>query len=71
MIVTIPLLAGLIYLVLGALFTIPFLLRGIFAIDHRVKGSSWGFYIIIIPGVILLWPVLLTKWIGRAKKIRP
>ncbi|MBD0298058.1 MAG: hypothetical protein ICV84_23160 [Flavisolibacter sp.] len=44
-----------------------FLARGLQKIDEDVPGSSWGFRIIIIPGCILLWPVLLRKWIRIAK----
>ncbi len=50
------------YLVCGLLFVIPFLLKGIHKIDETTVGSSWGFKIIIIPGVIACWPVLLMKW---------
>jgi Na+-driven multidrug efflux pump len=52
----------LIYLIAGLLFVLPFLLKGIKKIDEGAHGSSIGFYIIIIPGVIVFWPVLLRKW---------
>ena len=51
-----------IYLVLGVLFVIPFLMKGLNKIDEGTKGSTIGFKIIIIPGVVVLWPVLLAKW---------
>lgn len=50
------------YLFIGVLFTPFFLTQGIKKVDEDVPGSSWGFYMIIIPGCILLWPVLLKKW---------
>ena len=46
---------------------IPFILKGINKIDEGGHGSSIGFRIIIIPGVIVFWVVLLRKWI-KAKK---
>jgi len=55
--------AALIYLFAGALFTIFFLLKGIKKVDYDSHGSSWGFYLIIVPGCIMLWPLLLIKWI--------
>ena len=55
------------YLALGFLFMIPFLIKGINKIDEGAHGSSIGFRIIIIPGVIVFWIVLLNKWI-KAKK---
>jgi hypothetical protein len=49
----------------GITFVVPFLLKGIKKIDEGAHGSSIGFYIIIIPGVIVFWPVLLKKWLKR------
>jgi hypothetical protein len=54
------------YLSLGFVFSIAFLTIGITKIDHAVKGSTWGFRLIIFPGVIVLWPVLLLKWINSS-----
>lgn len=52
----------LIYLGLGVLFVIPFLIKGILKVDEGAHGGTTGFKIIIIPGVIVFWPVLLKKW---------
>lgn len=52
-----------IYLFLGVLFVFPFQIKGIFELDENAKGGSIGFRIIIIPGIIMLWPFLLKKWI--------
>ena len=52
-----------VYLAGGLLFAIPFLLRGITVVDEGAHGATIGFRIIIIPGVIVFWPVLLRKWI--------
>jgi hypothetical protein len=56
------------YLALGFLFMIPFIIKGINKIDEGAHGSSIGFRIIIIPGVIVFWIVLLNKWIKINKK---
>jgi hypothetical protein len=55
----------LIYLLLGVLFVIPFLMKGLTKVDEGAHGGSIGFKIIIIPGVIVFWPVLLRKWIKK------
>ena len=60
--VQILLIVAAIYLVLGVLFVIPFLMKGLNKIDEGAHGSTIGFKIIIIPGVIVFWPVLLGKW---------
>ena len=52
-----------VYLLIGVLFVIPFLMKGLNKIDEGAHGSTIGFKIIIIPGVIVFWPVLLSKWI--------
>jgi hypothetical protein len=70
MILSIILLPALCYLLAGILFVIPFLLKGVQVIDEGAHGSSIGFYLIIIPGVILFWPVLLSKWLKARKQLK-
>jgi len=59
-----------VYLALGVLFLIPFLIKGISKVDEGAHGSTIGFKIIIIPGVIVFWPALLSKWVKSNKKGR-
>jgi hypothetical protein len=61
--------ALLIYICCGILFSIAFIAKGITKTDEAAHGSGWGFKIIIIPGVIALWPVLLVKWMKAKKNI--
>ena len=56
------------YLVLGVLFVVPFLLRGLIKVDEGAHGGTTGFKIIIIPGVIVFWPLFLSKWRKAVKK---
>jgi hypothetical protein len=42
---------------------IPFIIKGVDVVDEGARGSGIGFRIIIIPGVIVFWVVLLKKWI--------
>ncbi len=62
MIVSIVLLCSFIYLVAGFIFAIAFLTKGIRKVDENIHGSSKGFFLIIIPGVMVFWPFLLKKW---------
>ncbi len=55
----------LIYMLLGVLFVIPFLIKGISKVDEGTHGGTKGFKIIIIPGVIVFWPLLLRKWMKK------
>ena len=61
--VEVVLIIVLIYLLLGVLFVIPFLVKGLTKVDEGAHGGTIGFKIIIIPGVVVFWPVLLNKWI--------
>lgn len=66
--VTIIFIAALIYLLAGFLFAILFIIKGVTAVDEGAHGSGWGFRIIIIPGTVIFWPVLLKKWLKAAKQ---
>lgn len=68
LVVTIILIAFAAYLAAGVIFVIPFQIKGLRKIDEGVHGSSIGFRIIIIPGCIMFWPILLQKWITVGKQ---
>lgn len=61
--VSILLIAALFYIAAGFLFATLFLSAGIKKVDVTTHGSGLGFKLIILPGVIVFWPVLLQKWI--------
>ena len=63
--VEILLIIAAVYLLVGVVFVIPFLMKGLNKIDEGAHGSTIGFKIIIIPGVIVFWPVLLAKWMKK------
>lgn len=50
------------YAVAGVVFAAAFLMLGVRRVDDAAAGSTWGFYLMILPGVAALWPVLLMKW---------
>jgi hypothetical protein len=58
----ISLLALGVYLLCGCLFAIPFVWRGVGRIDPAALHGSPGFRWIILPGTILLWPLLARRW---------
>lgn len=68
MLIEILLLIVSVYLFCGLLFAIPFVAKGVTVIDEGAHGSSIGFRIIIIPGSIVFWPLLLKKWINAKSK---
>ena len=50
------------YLVVGLLFAIPFALLGVKKIDPHAAQGTWGFRLLIIPGTLAFWPLLLRRW---------
>jgi hypothetical protein len=67
-IVNIALIVAAAYLLSGFVFAIAFLAKGIAAVDEGAVGSTIGFRIIIMPGVIVFWPFLLTRWRKASKE---
>jgi len=54
------------WLALGVIFALPFVIRGVDRVDPDARGSGWGFRLIIVPGVTLLWPLLVWRLLRRA-----
>ena len=53
------------YVAAGALFAAAFLTWGVSRIDPVARQGTLGFRLIILPGVVALWPLLLFKWSVR------
>jgi hypothetical protein len=49
------------YLGLGVLFALPFAARWAGRLDPAAAAGSWGFRLLIVPGAVLLWPLLLYR----------
>lgn len=54
------------YLILGVLFSFYFYLSGASKVDEGTKGTPWHFKLIIFPGVVLFWSVLLLKILRKS-----
>lgn len=59
--------ALLTYAVLGVLFALAFVSVGVSKIDPEAQGTKLGFRLIIIPGVIAFWPLLLKRLNGATE----
>ena len=51
------------YVAIGLLFGVAFVLRGVSRIDPAAQRGSWGFRLIILPGAVAFWPLLARRWI--------
>ncbi len=56
-----------IYAGIGLAFAVPFLRWGAVRMDHGVEGSGVAARVILIPGVIALWPYLFLRLLSGAK----
>ncbi len=50
------------YLALGLVFACAFQALGLTRVDASAAGGGIGFRLLITPGLVLLWPLLLMKW---------
>jgi hypothetical protein len=64
MIAVVFLIALGIYLLCGLAFALPFVFFGVKKIDPHATHGSWGFRLLIIPGTMALWPLLLRRWMS-------
>ena len=56
------------YLACGLVFAIPFALVGVKKIDPHAAHGSWGFRLLVIPGTMAFWPLLLRRWATGVKE---
>lgn len=51
------------YLLIGLLFSIFFLWKGISKVDANATGISISLKLLLLPGIIVFWIVFLIKWL--------
>jgi hypothetical protein len=54
--------ALLLYMTLGVVFAVAFVCAGVRRIDSQAVGTGAGFRILIFPGSVAFWPLLLRRW---------
>jgi len=54
-----------IYALIGVIFAIAFVTAGVARVDPAARGAPIGFRILIFPGAVALWPILLRKWMAQ------
>jgi hypothetical protein len=55
------------YLAAGCLFAIPFAWRWSGRLDPVAAHGTTGFRFLLLPGAILLWPLLLRRLLRTAR----
>lgn len=57
---------GTFYLYAGGAVAVVFLLFGLSQLDENAQGA-WVFRPLLIPGVLLIWPLVIWRWIVLRK----
>jgi hypothetical protein len=55
------------YLLTGIAVAVPFLVFGVGRADPSASGA-YGFRVLVFPGVVLLWPLVVLRWAGKWTK---
>ena len=56
------------YGVIGLLFALGFVTAGVGRVDAAARRAPIGFRLLILPGSLALWPVLLRKWMSATRR---
>jgi glycerol-3-phosphate acyltransferase PlsY len=64
-VITLALYAFGIYLVIGLIFSLWFVFKGARQLDENLSGASISVRLLLIPGSIALWPLLLYKIVKK------
>ena len=57
--------AFLAYLLIGVLFALYFFFKGALRLDPLIADGKWTVRLLLMPGVIALWPLLLLKLLKK------
>ena len=52
------------YLGLGLIFSIWFVFAGVNRVDTGMQGVKWIMRLMLIPGTMALWPLMLKKYLN-------
>ncbi len=57
-------LSGLaLYAAIGAVFAVAYLTVGAGRLDPAARGAGFAFRLMVLPGLVALWPLMLVRWI--------
>jgi len=56
------------YAAIGLVFAGGFISVGINRVDPVARGSGLAFRLMVLPGSVALWPMLLSRWVRGGNK---
>ena len=54
------------YFASGVIFALLFLPRSVVRVDPRMAAAPKMLRLLILPGVVAMWPLLAWRWVSRA-----
>ena len=60
---------GELYVAIGVVVGIAFLLVGLDRVDPAARGA-YAFRPLLLPGLVLLWPIVIRRWYTLGKAVR-
>lgn len=54
-----------VYLAVGALFAAVIAIKGLGRIDAGAREMPWSARVLILPGLVALWPLMLVKCLRK------
>ena len=56
-----------IYVAIGVIVGLPFAVSGIGRVDPAAKAAPWSFRVLVLPGVVALWPLIARRWLASRR----
>jgi len=54
-----------VYAGIGGVFAAVFLWRSVGRLDSAAEHGTWGFRVLVFPGVAALWPLFVVRLVRR------
>lgn len=55
------------YAACGLVFAVPFVIKGVGAVDPVAREGTWGFRLLVLPGVVAFWPLFARRLLTGVK----
>ena len=58
-----------VYAALGAVFAVFFLWKWVGRLDRAAANATWGFRVLVLPGIVLFWPLFLERLLRARSRV--
>ena len=57
------------YAAVGAVFAVFFLWKWVARFDRAAANGTWGFRVLVFPGIVLFWPLFLERLLRGRNRV--